>query len=388
MLTNALKINAKTLNLTSDSLLRCLKENLTEEIFPKVSSVYSFYTKKYWIVEFDKSFNVSQLFEKKIILNDGTELTLDNSNYVKPKIKQNVRRFHRVPSSISKTAISNFLYALNFSELNILESKEETYKDFPQIKNGVIRFKISYPPVLDNQIQNLAGPVKIVISIVGQKPKWYFCLDLSHTFKNCQKRNTICINCNNKGHSSERCSIVERIKSSELKNSDFGDIELDDNELSESWRVDYEENRQETTESLGKCITFDDLNPFTVPNSIITPAPQALASDLIGSFVQDFSNQILNVVSIDQNASAQPKSTHSSKSTINSSSRRNSVSNTKIDENSIVQKESSRPSTKRVATSTLNEQKERKKSNIEDEGKSSQNKSINSKSTKVKNKQS
>ncbi|CAF0876339.1 unnamed protein product [Brachionus calyciflorus] len=79
--------------------------------------------------------------------------------------------------------------------------------------------------------------------------------------------------------------------------------------------VKYFNLKQDKTDaSEGK--TLYDINPSNVPNMITTSAPQDLTSDLIGSFVQNFSNEILNLVNNDQNSIAHAKKTHSSKSII------------------------------------------------------------------------
>ncbi|RNA26301.1 hypothetical protein BpHYR1_025358 [Brachionus plicatilis] len=109
------------------------------------------------------------------------------------------------------------------------------YKDRP-LKNGVERVKISYPKQTENIIKNLSGPANIfglrcAVSIVGQKPKCYFCDDENHNVAKCPVKESLCERCHQKGHMTHKSTIAEKLKSIERQKIDFRELYIEQEEI-------------------------------------------------------------------------------------------------------------------------------------------------------------
>ncbi|RNA02670.1 hypothetical protein BpHYR1_000416 [Brachionus plicatilis] len=232
---NALKVNTKVMktNIKERDFLQILKSNLDHNAFSKITSVYCFYSNKIWIVEFDECIDVKQFFNKEILLDSNNKVTIEDPNSNKTNNKTTILRFHRLPSNLTNQAITNFLNGLKFKELKILDIKNEHHKNFPSITNGVKRVKISYPLSIENQVQAIAGPIQVaqirtIITIAGQKPSCYFCMEQGHSVKECKLKQTACSNCHLTGHCAAKCNIVERIKSMERSKVDYDDLFIEE----------------------------------------------------------------------------------------------------------------------------------------------------------------
>ena len=268
---NAIKINTKdtTTNLKERDFLPILKSNLDDNAFSKITSVYCFYSNKIWIVEFDECIDVKQFFNKEIFLDSNTKVTIEDPNSTKPSNKTTILRFHRLPSNLTNQAITNFLNGLKFKELKILDIKNEHHKDFPNITNGVKRVKISYPHSIESQVQAITGPIQVahirtIITIAGQKPSCYFCMEQGHSVKDCKLKQTACSNCHLIGHCAAKCNIVERIKSMERSKVDYDDLFIDEED---------EENKIYKPHADNKSAKPDDTKRSQLPHSFLAPIP-------------------------------------------------------------------------------------------------------------------
>ncbi|RNA34386.1 hypothetical protein BpHYR1_042167 [Brachionus plicatilis] len=156
---------------------------------------------KVCIIEFNSAFNSQDIYNGTININ-GTNFNLEYANKLPDLRRYCTFRFHFLPSNFKCELLKNFFDAFRIDGLRIEDISEENYKYRP-LKNGVKRVKISYPKQTENIIKNLSGPANIfglrcVVSIVGQKPKCYFCDDENHNVAKFPVKESLCGKCHQK----------------------------------------------------------------------------------------------------------------------------------------------------------------------------------------------
>jgi hypothetical protein len=146
-----------------------------------------------------------------------------------PGRKTLVFRFHYLPDNVSDGSFQTFFKE---TKLNIkIESiTRECYREFADVRNGTVRVKVTFNDDLEDKVRNLTGyskylfGLKTLITIAGEKNKCFFCNSLEHSIKDCEVKKLTCNKCNNKGHTSEKCDLSERLKAlnrAEIDESDY-----------------------------------------------------------------------------------------------------------------------------------------------------------------------
>ena len=235
---NSLKLNLKKLDkpVSHQVIFESLDQVLSRFQKNQITSIYNFGSNKFWIIEFNSTLKLTNLFECPVKLNDQ-EFKLEDANKIVDPRKYCTFRIHFLPTNFNTQLLHNFFNVLKINGLKIEDISEETYKD-STIKNGVKRVKISFPKDADPIIQSLPGPtvmygLKCVFTIAGQKPKCYFCNDDGHNIAKCPHKQSICGKCQQKGHLTQKCSLAEKLKSLERSKTDYSDLYVDESDEAE-----------------------------------------------------------------------------------------------------------------------------------------------------------
>jgi hypothetical protein len=238
---NALMLNLKTLEGTiqQKEVLEAIKLAFGGEELARISPIGQFGSNKIWVVDFKSDFEATKLVNKSIKLREKKFRFFDPNKQEDHDGKKTAGlRFIYLPSNIKRRTIQDFLSALNFKNLRVLEVTDEKYneKGFENVSNGVITARIEYDVESDEAVQNLSGAtsifgLKAVIIIAGQRKRCHFCGDRSHIIRDCQIRKLQCDKCGLEGHHASKCNLAEKIKSIERSKIDYHDLEAVDEAL-------------------------------------------------------------------------------------------------------------------------------------------------------------
>ena len=212
----------------------------------RIAQISQLASSKNWQIQFkdDQSFNLA--LGKTIDIGEEIGLTLIDANDREVAVKNFVQkpvtlsvflRIHWLPYEFKDKVVEFLKTNANF--LKVIDVSVGKWKEGKSpINNGILNVKVNYDVKDQQKFLDLIGIQKIdnqnaLFQISGAPPKCLYCKQFGHMRKNCNKLKTTCTKCNKSGHSTNECSMANRMISNN-NDADLDDenIEVDENQAS------------------------------------------------------------------------------------------------------------------------------------------------------------
>jgi hypothetical protein len=218
----------------------------------QIESISQLASSKNWQIQFNNDQAFNKALGKTIDFENEMSLTFIDANnrvnytrnYVQKPVTLSVfLRVHWLPCRFKEKLVeflntdAPFLKVIDISLGKWDEGKSS-------IDNGIYNVKVNYEIEDHHKFMEFLGLQKIeghnaLFHLSGAPPKCLYCKQFGHMRKSCLKLKTTCDKCNKTGHSSDDCTLANRISSNAI------DLDLDDEVI----QVDDENPTTDTSNS-------------------------------------------------------------------------------------------------------------------------------------------
>ena len=175
-----------------------------------------------WLVLFDKTYKVETLFGKIMDVRGRKASLLDP---IEKKQNEDALRFSWLPPNVKADDIRLYLTNNKVKTDDIIGIRKEKCKNekIAHLSSSTILVRLKKQN--EEFIENLQGyhqwlGTKVCIERIGGPQKCFFCKNIGHYKKDCEKYKTKCEKCNGRGHTVDQCTLAKRIQPT---NEDIGD---------------------------------------------------------------------------------------------------------------------------------------------------------------------